>query len=45
MYSREDVVKALLSKKGVDIFSTGGVSMINLYDTYSIAFIILEKCT
>lgn len=26
MFSREDVVKTLLSKKGVDAFSTGGVS-------------------
>jgi ankyrin repeat protein len=26
MYSREDVVKALLSKKGADAYSTGGVS-------------------
>lgn len=26
MYSREDVVKLLLSKRGVDLFSTGGVS-------------------
>lgn len=26
MYSREDVVKTLLNKKGVDAFSTGGVS-------------------
>lgn len=27
MYSREDVVKLLLNKKGVDPFSTGGVSI------------------
>lgn len=27
MYSREDVVKLLLTKRGVDPFSTGGVSM------------------
>lgn len=26
MHSREDVVKLLLNKKGVDPFSTGGVS-------------------
>lgn len=26
MYSREDVVKLLLNKRGVDPFSTGGVS-------------------
>lgn len=26
MYSREDVVKLLLTKKGVDPYSTGGVS-------------------
>lgn len=26
MYSREDVVKNLLGKKGTDPFSTGGVS-------------------
>lgn len=25
MYSREDVVKTLLAKKGVDPFATGGV--------------------
>lgn len=29
MYSREDVVKLLLSKRGVDPFSTGGVSTNN----------------
>lgn len=29
MYSREDVIKSLLVKKGVDPFSTGGVSIIN----------------
>ncbi|CAD6208853.1 GSCOCG00010682001-RA-CDS, partial [Cotesia congregata] len=29
MYSREDVVKLLLSKKGVDPYSTGGVSLKN----------------
>jgi len=28
MYSREDVVKLLLTKRGVDPFSTGGVSII-----------------
>lgn len=27
MYSREDVVKLLLTKKGVDPYSTGGVSV------------------
>lgn len=27
MYSREDVIKSLLVKKGVDSFSTGGVSI------------------
>lgn len=27
MYSREDVVKLLLTKRGVDPFSTGGVSI------------------
>ena len=27
MYSREDVVKLLLSKKGVDPYVTGGVSI------------------
>lgn len=27
MYSREDVVKLLLSKRGVDPYSTGGVSL------------------
>lgn len=26
MYSREDIVKLLLSKRGVDPFATGGVS-------------------
>lgn len=26
MYSREDVVKSLLSKRGVDPYATGGVS-------------------
>jgi len=35
MYSREDVVKLLLTKRGVDPFSTGGVSIpIALYTTY-----------
>lgn len=28
MYSREDVVKALLNKKGTDPYATGGVSII-----------------
>lgn len=28
MFSREDVVKLLLQKKGVDPFSTGGVSVV-----------------
>lgn len=28
MYSREDVVKLLLTKRGVDPFSTGGVSVV-----------------
>lgn len=27
MYSREDIVKLLLSKRGVDPFATGGVSI------------------
>lgn len=27
MYSREDVVKLLLNKRGVDPFTTGGVSI------------------
>lgn len=27
MYSREDVVKTLLNKKGVDPYTTGGVSV------------------
>lgn len=31
MYSREDVVKLLLNKRGVDAFSTGGVSIFNRY--------------
>lgn len=31
MYSREDVVKLLLNKRGVDPFSTGGVSIFNRY--------------
>lgn len=26
MYSREDVVKLLLAKKGVDVYAPGGVS-------------------
>lgn len=30
MYSREDVVKLLLNKKGVDPFTTGGVSVLFL---------------
>lgn len=34
MYSREDVVKLLLTKRGVDPFSTGGVSIHNLYVYY-----------
>lgn len=29
MYSREDVVKLLLSKRGVDVYATGGVRMSN----------------
>lgn len=27
MFSREDVVKLLLSKKGVDVYAPGGVSL------------------
>lgn len=30
MYSREDVVKLLLNKRGVDPFSTGGVSIFRI---------------
>lgn len=30
MFSREDVVKLLLNKRGVDPYSTGGVSINNL---------------
>lgn len=30
MYSREDVVKLLLNKRGVDPYSTGGVSIQNI---------------
>lgn len=32
MYSREDVVKLLLSKRGVDPYSTGGVSLKNQHN-------------
>lgn len=32
MYSREDVVKLLLSKRGVDPYSTGGVSRTHFLD-------------
>lgn len=31
MYSREDVVKLLLNKRGVDPFSTGGVSIFHSF--------------
>lgn len=31
MYSREDVVKTLLAKKGVDPFATGGVRNRNIF--------------
>lgn len=31
MHSREDVVKLLLGKKGVDPYSTGGVSLIIIF--------------
>lgn len=31
MYSREDVVKTLLAKKGVDPFATGGVRNKNIF--------------
>lgn len=31
MYSREDVVKLLLNKRGVDPFSTGGVSIFQCF--------------
>lgn len=41
MYSREDVVKTLLNKKGVDAFSTGGVRyLLSLY----YAFILALSC-
>lgn len=40
MYSREDVVKLLLSKRGVDPFSTGGVSFIF---NYSVLRVIIIK--
>lgn len=32
MHSREDVVKLLLNKRGVDVFSTGGVSEITAHN-------------
>lgn len=31
MFSREDVVKLLLNKRGVDAYSTGGVSILHLF--------------
>lgn len=34
MYSREDVVKLLLNKRGVDPYSTGGVSILSYEVTY-----------
>lgn len=34
MYSREDVVKTLLAKKGVDPFATGGVRNRKLFSTF-----------
>lgn len=33
MFSREDVVKLLLSKKGVDVYAPGGVSFLSLSST------------
>lgn len=36
MNSREDVVKALLNKRGVDTFSTGGVSILFLFLFFSV---------
>lgn len=41
MYSREDVVKTLLSKKGVDPYSTGGVSICLKYDYFKLSFLYL----
>lgn len=35
MYSREDVVKLLLNKRGVDPFSTGGVSIITTHTKHA----------
>jgi hypothetical protein len=34
MYSREDVVKLLLNKKGADAFATGGVSSLNNFKKF-----------
>lgn len=34
MYSREDVVKTLLAKKGVDPFATGGVRNKNIFPKF-----------
>lgn len=45
MYSREDVVKLLLNKRGVDPFSTGGVSIVccwlNYFFVHSCFFLLL----
>lgn len=38
MYSREDVVKLLLNKRGVDPFSTGGVSTTNGNENINVFF-------
>jgi ankyrin repeat protein len=40
MYSREDVVKLLLNKKGVDAYATGGVSLTFL-NHYTNAYMII----
>lgn len=32
MYSREDVVKLLINKRGVDPFTTGGVSILFMFN-------------
>lgn len=41
MYSREDVVKLLLTKRGVDPFSTGGVSINHIHPELLLIYNIL----
>lgn len=43
MYSREDVVKLLLTKKGVDPFCTGGVSKLKQFNYTQLCVLYFPK--